>query len=105
MRMPASKFRNIISEIASITARREELTSGAFDLLEHRHPSLAQALLEHMGSKRRAAHWLCVPQRGWDGKSPCELLADSDEDSVWDWLEGLDVAEVPGPRPRYPLAY
>jgi Protein of unknown function (DUF2384) len=104
MRMPASKFRNIISEIAGITARREELTSGAFDVLECRHPSLAQALLAYMGNKRRAAHWLCAPQRAWDRKSPCELLADSDEDSVWDWLEGLDVAEVPGHHPRHPWA-
>lgn len=105
MRIPVNKFRSIVGEIANIAARREELTSGAFDVLEYRHPSLAQALLDHIGSKRRAAYWLCAPQRAWGGKSPCEMLADGDEESVWDLLEGLDVAEVPGHQPRSRPAY
>jgi hypothetical protein len=69
MPMSANKFRNIISEIASITVRREELALGAFDALEYRYPSLAQALLDHIGSKRRAAHWLCAPHRASGGIS------------------------------------
>ncbi len=105
MRLPANKFRSIIGEIGRVTARREELRSDAFDVLERRHPSLARAVLDHVGSKRRAAHWLCAPQRAWGGKSPCEMLADSDEDSVWDLLEGLDVAEVPAHPTRSQLAY
>lgn len=105
MRMPFNKFRNIISEISSITARREELTLSAFDALEHHHPSLAQALIDQVGSKRRAAHWLCAPLRACDGKSPCTLLADSDQDSVWDLLEGLDIVELPRPRAGSRMAY
>lgn len=105
MRTSLNKFRSIISEISSIAARREALTLSAFDALEYRHPPLAQALLDQLGNKRRAAHWLCAPQRACGGRSPCDLLADSDQDSVWDLLEGLGMAELPRPRADSRLAY
>jgi hypothetical protein len=105
MRTPGNRFRDIINEIANITARREQLMLGAFDALEYRYPSIAQALLEYIGGKRRAAVWLCAPQRALGGRCPCELLAEGDEDSVWDLLGGLDVAEVQGHRSHSQLAY
>jgi uncharacterized protein (DUF2384 family) len=103
--MPFNKFRNIISEISSIAARREALTLSAFDALEYRYPSLAQALLDQVGNKRRAAHWLCAPQRACDGRSPCDLLADGDRDGVWDLLDGLGMVEVPRPPADPRLTY
>ncbi len=105
MRMSFNKFRNIISEISCIAARREALTLSAFDALEHRFPSLAQALLDQVGDKRRAAHWLCARQRARGGKSPCDLLADGDQDSVWDLLEGFGMAELSRPPTDSPLAF
>jgi hypothetical protein len=80
-------FEDIASDLVSVTTWREELVSGALDALECRHPKLAQALLENVGSRRRASYWICAPQRAKDGRSPCDLLADGDEDSVWDLLE------------------
>jgi|GEM_PF-759037 len=95
MRVPHNAFRNIVGEIASITARREQLTKSALDALECRYPTLAQALLEHVGGRRRAAYWLCAPQRACGGKSPCELLGESDEELVWDLLEPAGMTDTP----------
>ena len=105
MRMRFNKFRSIISEISWIAARREALVLSAFDALEFRYPPLAEALLEQVGNKRRAAHWLCAPQRACGGESPCDLLADNDQDSVWDLMEGLGMPEVPRPPSGSRLAY
>lgn len=85
------KFGYIASEIVKATARREALILEAFDALETSHPSLSQAVLVCLGSKRRASHWLCTPRSAWQGKSPCELLADGDQDSLWDLLPGYEV--------------
>lgn len=63
MRKPPNNFRNISSEIAYITAQREALVVGAFDALEFCYPALAQVLLESFGSRQRASHWICGPQR------------------------------------------
>lgn len=102
---PSNKeFRHIINEIGRIRARREELTLGAFDALACSHPVLAQALLDQIGGERRVAHWLCAPQRAWDGRSPCELLADGDEDGVWDLLEGVDSVDPTDQRHHSQLA-
>jgi uncharacterized protein (DUF2384 family) len=105
MRVPHNAFRNIVGEIASISARREQLTENALDAVECRYPLLAQALLDHVGGRRRAAHWLCAPQRACGGKSPCELLGESDEELVWDLLDPTGMTEPSGaPRMRSPLA-
>ena len=99
--MRKNKFGNIAREIATIAARREALALTAFDAVESRWPSLARALLEDTGSKRRAAHWLCAPSRACGGKSPCDLLAEGDEDRVWGLWEGFGEADVPR-RPSDP---
>ena len=88
------KFDYIASEITKATARREALILDAFDALESSHPSLSQALLVYLGNKRRASHWLCTPRSAWHGRSPCEVLAEGDQDSLWDVLEGYDASVV-----------
>ena len=85
------QFGYIASEITKATARREALILEAFDALESSHRSLSQAVLVYLGSKRRASHWLCTPRSAWQGRSPCELLADGDEDSLWDLLQGYEA--------------
>ena len=88
------KFGYIASEITRAAARREALILEAFDALETSHPSLSQAVLVYLGTRRRASHWLCTPRSAWNGRSPCELLADGDEDSLWDLLQGYEANVV-----------
>ena len=91
------KFDYIASEISKATVRRETLILEAFDVLEASHPSLSQAVLVYLGNKRRASHWLCTPRSAWKGRSPCELLAEGDQESLWDLLQGYEdgVASQP----------
>src|SRR5690606_11450555 len=102
MRTQGNTFRYIMTEIAHVAVRREALISDAFTTLEKRWPLLAEALLVETGSKRRAAYWLCAPNRSIAGKSPCDLLAEGDQDGVWELLEGNGEGSIPerpgGPR-------
>jgi hypothetical protein len=93
MRKPSVKFMDIAAEIARLASMREQLVLSAFDALEFRHPSLAQTLLEGMGSRQRAAHWMCTHQRAFDGRSAYEVLAGGDEDSVWDQIPGHSAGD------------
>lgn len=90
MRKPAVKFSDIAQEIARITCQREQVVLKAFEALEFRHPLLAQALLANIGSRQRAAYWMCTHQRALDGRSGYEVLADGDEDSLWDQIPGVE---------------
>jgi hypothetical protein len=89
MRKPSIRFPDIAVEIARLNAQREVLVLSAFEALEHRHPTLAQVLLESVGNRQRAAYWICMHQRALGGRSACEVLADGDEDSVWDLLSNV----------------
>jgi len=86
MRNTQIRFPDIAADIARINAQREALVLGSFEALERRYPELAQVLLESVGSRQRAAHWMCTHQRAFDGRMAYELLGEGDLDSVWDLL-------------------
>ncbi|WP_266183154.1 hypothetical protein [Dyella humicola] len=100
-----STFEDIANDIASVVMWREELVSSAIDILEYRHPKLALALIENVGNRKRAGHWICTHQRVNGGKSPCELLADGDEDSVWDLLDSIWRVDGSPDKARTNLTY
>ncbi|MEO7051562.1 MAG: DUF2384 domain-containing protein [Rhodanobacter sp.] len=89
MRSSTTKFRNVASDLAQLTAQREALVSNAFHALEADHPVLAGDVLEFIGSRQRAAHWMCAPQRASGGKIPYDLLVEGDQDGLWDLLTGV----------------
>lgn len=95
MGMPGNTFGNIAGEISNMVAKREALVADAFKAVEDRWPSLAIAMIEDAGNRRRAGHWLCASNRSCGGRSPCDLLSDGDVDAVWDLLEGLGEDELP----------
>lgn len=96
MRKPPVKFIDIAREITRVTSMREQLILNAFDALEFRHATLAQTLLECIGNRQRAAHWMCTHQRAFGDRSAYEVLADGDEDSVWDEIPGYSVGDKSG---------
>jgi hypothetical protein len=89
MRSSSMKFDNVASQLARLAEQRETLVVSAFEALEARHPVLAGEVREYIGSRQRAAYWMCAPQRTTGGKIPYDLLAEGDEDGLWDLLEGI----------------
>ena len=89
MRTPTTRFQNVAGELARLAELREALVYSAFEALEIRHPELASEVREYIGSRQRAAHWMCAPQRANGGRIPYDLLAEGDEDGLWDLLEGV----------------
>jgi hypothetical protein len=89
MRSSTTKFQNIAGDLARLARRREALVSNAFEALEIRLPELAGEIKEYIGSRQRAAHWMCAPQRATGGRIPYDLLAEGDEDGLWDLMEGI----------------
>lgn len=79
-----SGFSAFAAELEHLHMRRETVINNAFDALLVSCPRLAALLLEGFGDARRAAHWLSSKQRAFDGQTAWELLADGDEDTVWD---------------------
>lgn len=93
MRAPSLKLQTISERLVQVRMQREELAALALNAIECQYPSLAQVLLQDLGSRRRAALWMCTPQRTCGGETPCALLAAGDEDGVWDLFADTDTSE------------
>jgi hypothetical protein len=86
MRAPPIQFAEIAAEIRRVSNVRDQLVLAAFDAFEYRHGVMAQTLLDSVGNRQRAAHWMSANHRAFDGRSAYDILADGDEDLVWDQL-------------------
>ncbi|RUL78993.1 hypothetical protein [Dyella choica] len=76
----------------------------AFDAFQKRHPALAQALIEHLGDGRKAARWMCLHQRAFDGKNAYDILIEGHDDLVWDEIArsfGVDIPVATSRRIRH----
>lgn len=90
MRTTQFKFEDIASELAQVEAMRDQARLKAFDQLENRATTIAGMLLQVLGSRDRAARWMCMRQRSLGGRTAYEALAEGDFDLVWDQMVGFD---------------
>jgi hypothetical protein len=88
MRKSTMNFSDVTREIARVTAERDQIVLDAFSTLECRYATLARTLVDNVGNRQRAAYWMCNHQRAFEGRSAYELLADGDEDRVWERMPG-----------------
>jgi hypothetical protein len=89
MRNCTVTFQEIAREIGRIDALRETVMSKAFVELETRHAPLALMLLHTVGDRQKAVRWMYVHQRIFDGRTAYDVLADGDEDSVWEAISRM----------------
>ncbi|WP_130617068.1 DUF2384 domain-containing protein [Dyella amyloliquefaciens] len=77
-------LRGIASEVAQANALRDKITLSSFMALEDLYPQLADLLVQQIGSRRRAAQWMCRHQWSFAGRTAYEVLAEGDESRLWD---------------------
>jgi alpha-glucosidase (family GH31 glycosyl hydrolase) len=70
--------------IEKATSNRETAIASAFLIFQCYKPLLAEALLESLRDERKAARWMCLHQRVFNGKNAYQILAEGDDDLVWD---------------------
>jgi hypothetical protein len=92
--MPTLNFSRVADDLARLRAEREALVASAFDDLQALRPSLADMLIERMNTPQRAARWMASSHRAADHRTPWELLAEGNEDEVWDLLDPPDEADI-----------
>ena len=89
--MPGSNshYRYLVTEMSRINTLREKLAVDALTMLEVERQSLAGMLVENLGGRRKAERWMFAPQRAFGGSTALDLLAEGDEDPIWDELARL----------------
>lgn len=79
-------FGQLAAELNRLRDERQQTLERLFDSLYMQRRHLAALLLEQFGSPARAAQWMVSHHRPLGGRSPLDVLADGDEDTVWDLL-------------------
>jgi hypothetical protein len=105
MRKVTIRFQDVATELAQINAQREGVMERAFAMLEQRHGTLAAMLVQSLGDRQRAVRWMCRHQHAFDGRSAYELLADGEEDAVWDEIALMSDAPTAARLNAVRMAY
>jgi hypothetical protein len=105
MRKMTIKFQDVATELTQINALRDDVMERAFSVLEQRHATLAAMLVQSLGDRQRAVRWMCRHQQAFDGRTAYELLADGEQDAVWDEIALLSDAPVSTRMQSVRMAY
>ena len=105
MRKVTIRFQDVATELAQINILRDGVMERAFGMLEQRHAMLATMLVQSLGDRQRAVRWMCRHQNAFGGRTAYELLADGEEDGVWDEIALMGEAPVPARLNSARMAY
>ena len=105
MRKSTMNFSDVAREIERVNSIRDHAVLDAFSNLECRLSALAQSLVDNVGNRKRAAYWMCTHQRAFNGRMAYEVLAEGDEDQVWERIPGSPDGDQVDRAGRSRMAY
>jgi hypothetical protein len=75
------------ARLEEIHATREKIAFAAFSLLEERRRDFSNMLVIGLGNRARAVWWMSMRQRNLEGRNGYQVIADGEEDRLWEALE------------------
>lgn len=82
-------FKNMSAQLEEIQAMREQIAFAAFSVLEERLSDFSNMLIMGLGDRTRAVWWMCMRHRNLDGRNAYQVIADGEEDRLWEVVESL----------------
>lgn len=86
-------FESFSAEINRITALRDSAASEAFAYFEQHRSAIAGLLMQTSRDRAHAMRWMSTHHRELDGRNGYQLLANGEDDYLWDVVArmcGLD---------------
>jgi hypothetical protein len=82
-------FKDMASQLDELQARREQIAFTAFSMLEERLGDFSSMLVIGLGNRTRAVSWMCMRHRNLGGRNAYQVIADGDQEHLWEVLESL----------------
>lgn len=82
-------FKDMATRLDELQATREEIAFAAFSMLEERLSGLSNMLIIGLGDRTRAVRWMCMRHRNLEGRNAYQVIADGEEDRLWEVAEDL----------------
>lgn len=83
------QFKSTGARLEEMLATREQIAIDAFSMLELELRDLANMLVIGLGDRTRAVRWMCTRHRDLDGRNGYQVIADGEEERLWEWVESL----------------
>ncbi|GLQ45910.1 hypothetical protein GCM10007862_09610 [Dyella lipolytica] len=84
-----NSFKDMGAKLDEIHAAREQIAFAAFSMLEERLNNFSKMLIIGLGDRTRAVWWMCMRHRSLDGRNAYQVIADGEEDRLWELVENL----------------
>jgi hypothetical protein len=85
----ADPFKDMSARLDELQATREQIAFDAFSMLEERLSNFSNMLVIGLGDRTRAAWWMCTRHRNLDGRNAYQVLADGEQERLWEVLQSL----------------
>ncbi|RUL72480.1 hypothetical protein [Dyella choica] len=85
----SESFKHMGARLEELHAAREQAAFAAFSMLEERWNEFSDMLIIGLGDRTRAVWWMCTRQRSLEGKNAYQVIADGEQDRLWDVVEDL----------------
>ncbi|RDS84233.1 DUF2384 domain-containing protein [Dyella psychrodurans] len=82
-------FKDMATRLDELHATREQIALTAFSMLEERQGDLSRMLIIALGDRPRAVRWMCMRHRNLEGRNAYQVIADGEEDRLWEVVENL----------------
>lgn len=86
-------FGDMSARLEEIHIMHEQIALAAFAMLEERLSNFSSMLVIGLGNRARAVRWMCMRHRNLDGRNAYQVIADGEEDRLWEVVQSLCEAE------------
>ena len=82
-------FADMSAQLEQLQIRRDQIAFEAFSMLEERLSTFSSMLIIGLGDRTRAALWMCTRHRNLEGRNAYQVIADGEQDRLWEVLQSL----------------
>jgi hypothetical protein len=77
-------FAAVSAQLEEVYSMRERTAFAAFLVLEEHLKDFSSVLITGFGDRSRAARWMCMHHKAFEGRNAYQVLADGEADRLWD---------------------
>lgn len=77
-------FEAVSAQLEEAYSMKERVAFAAFSTLEEHLKDFSSMLVSSFGDRSRAARWMCMHHRAFEGRNAYQVIADGETDRLWD---------------------
>jgi hypothetical protein len=77
-------FEAVSAQLEEAYSMKERTAFAAFSILEEHLKDLSSMLVSGLGDRSRAARWMCMHHKVFEGRNAYQVIVDGEADRLWE---------------------